>query len=515
MQENTGLPKFKHKIIIGFMLIVFCLVLPAGIAAFRSKQSGTPEEDAPKYKEHLDISLSFWDVADYLQNDALQKQLEDQFNVTFVPVNVTYMNWTEEFLKMAVSNTLPDIICHDIIGTSTYSTWVEQGLIRPIPKDLSAWPNLEAYLSQDYNDFFRDDTGTLYCIPRITYDAEDMWALDRCIIVRKDWLDTLGLSMPRSFEEFETMLSLFVNNDPDRNGLDDTTGLGIANMNTLEAMYLSIFPEFSNVERGWIQENGLWMPVYCSEKAGRALACAKDIYDKNLLDYDFAYQGSKDARINFALGKSGAVASQYLDLAKEWEKYNPGSDITEHVAIMHPWPAEDGKTYRFTTSLHWSETYLNHNLSEEKYSRILDLYDYLLSDAFTQVLEEHPVSAYPSAYIFGRLARWDQTLSYENKGVYIGQYSENALAYANQELDWYRRNTTRVDYNWDVIFLTSRYKNQLPSYKEIQNEMIKVILGTGDAETDWQKALDSLREKTTLNQAIAEVTAIAGERGWQ
>jgi putative aldouronate transport system substrate-binding protein len=43
----------------------------------------------------------------------------------------------------------------------------------------------------------------------------------RAYFIRRDWLDTLGLDMPTSFEELESVLYAFKNEDPNGNGLND------------------------------------------------------------------------------------------------------------------------------------------------------------------------------------------------------------------------------------------------------------------------------------------------------
>lgn len=462
----------------------------------------------------LEISIGMWDAQRDLVGDDLQKLVEEKFNIKLVPVPVTYMNWMDEFQKMAATRELPDIISHDIVGTVTYKTWIEQELVQKIPNDLTKYPNLESYMKQDYQSYFRDEQGDIYCIPRITYQKEEMWALDRCVIIRTDWLDKLGLEMPQSFEEFENVLKLFVTEDPDGNGLDDTCGLSIANVNLFETIYLSIFPELANVEKGWIKEDGKWMPVYCSKKTGEALSYAKRLYDLGLLDSEFAYQSSTDGRAKFAEGKSGAVATQWMDMAILWDEFNPNREITQVAKVMRPWPAEDGNRYRFTSSLHWSESYINRDISNEKLEKILQLYDYLLSDEFGELLEEYPLNENPSADLLSVMVEWNQELEYENRGKYKGRFSQETLRYANDELAWFVNNTKRLDYNWNIIFMDTEHKNKLPSYGAVQDEMVKVMVGNEDAEDAWEKALSQLKEQTPLDQTIEEVTRIAEKNGW-
>lgn len=56
--------------------------------------------------------------------------------------------------------------------------------------------------------FFMGDEGTV------------MW-------IRKDWLDNLSLQPPKTLAEFENVLKQFTENDPDKNGKNDTIGLAV------------------------------------------------------------------------------------------------------------------------------------------------------------------------------------------------------------------------------------------------------------------------------------------------
>lgn len=42
---------------------------------------------------------------------------------------------------------------------------------------------------------------------------------------RKDWLDKLGLEVPKTLDDYEKVLTAFVEEDPDGNGKKDTAGL--------------------------------------------------------------------------------------------------------------------------------------------------------------------------------------------------------------------------------------------------------------------------------------------------
>lgn len=519
---------------------ILAVLLVAVLGASVLSSCGAPAQEAVSQalpiSEPMSLSIGFWNVQDFLQNDALQQYVERKFNVSFTPVTFTYDDYPQRLQQMAASDALPDVFSSDIYGSSAYESWISHEKIRALPKDLSAYPNLEAYLEQPYADRFMRADGRFCAIPRMTYSEEAYWVIDRCIIVRKDWMKTLGLNQPQNWNEFTQMLRAFSQDDPDGNGKDDTGGLIPVNLNTLEALYLSLFPELSNTERGWMYEKEQWIPVYLSEKTGWALEQVRQLYQNGLLDPDFAYQSTDEAMDAFIDGKVGAIAGQYIGLVKRMhDRGFTDTQIQERIAFLEPSPAPDGNRYRFTTSLHWSESYFGSNVSDEKMETILALYDWLLSPEFAQVRdyglpgvdfiqdaqgnaepvkqEEYPLQKYPSLSLLSVLAQWNQDSLYsQTPGNYLNYGKKNIDAVLDI-LAWTQENTQRVNYNYSVIFMSTPAKNSLITNRDVQNEMVKVILGDESAETAWPKVIERLYERTPLQQAVAEVTAQAWELG--
>ena len=203
------------------------------------------------------------------------------------------------------------------------------------------------------------------------------------------------------------------------------------------------------------------------------------------------------------------------------------------MEILPSFAASDGQRYRFTTSLHWSESYFGANVYDEKMRVILSLYDWLLSDEFLTVYRHglqgvdweekegviaeirhiSPSREYASLPIFAHLVEWHQDEQYEDTEFNALSYGERTLAYARERLAWFRENTVRVNYNYEIVFMSTPAKNSLVYNSVAQQEMAKVIMGTESALTAWPKALNQLMESTTLSAAIGEVTREANALG--
>ncbi len=477
----------KHMRFLAFFLVL------AMLASCLRHDGG--EEEAP-----AEISIAYWYSYSPIADDELKKFIEDKLNIKITYVNVSGYDWDVEYNRMFSSGNIPDIFISDYLGYGVYQELINSGLIKAIPMDLEAYPDLKEYMADPYLDYFRDDQGKMHCIPRIGFEDEHMWGMNRVFLVRKDWMENLGIGMPSDYDEFKAMLQAFRDGDPDGNGEDDTIALDIENANKIEALYLGIDPYFSNIERGWLGEDGMWMPVWCSERMGDVLWYFDDLYESGLLNPDFAYMSDIQAIANFMTGKTGCLAYPYFQLLK---LYGEEEDFfIDSVAILHPWPV-DGTVYRFTTVNHWSEIYINGLLDDDETAKIYELLDYLLSDEFDADVKANGFHECPSYKFFAELVIYDISKYYQEK--YIA-HSPELREYVDSEIAWVRDVARPVGYDWGITFMDTPAKRNLPSNLEVHEAIVRAILSDEDIKVAWERELGNLRHLYPVDDAIREVS---------
>ena len=171
----------------------------------------------------VELSVAVWDIqsgfdAPNAKNDTVYNDLTKKFNVTFKPVNVSWNDWQEKAKVWAASKQLPDMFADDI-DTGMFQTWARQGVLKPLPDDLSPYPNLEKMMSNESVLPLKVD-GKFYSIPR--FGGEDIGdaRLSRRIRYRKDWAEQAGFTKePQSFEEFLAMTKAVMKQHPGIAGL--------------------------------------------------------------------------------------------------------------------------------------------------------------------------------------------------------------------------------------------------------------------------------------------------------
>jgi len=92
-----------------------------------------------------------------------------------------------------------------------------------IPHNIMTHPNIREYYSTYYTDMTMflaaNDDGTIWRIPG---DVSESCCLT--LLVRQDWLEALNMKALTNTKEFKEMLRAFTEDDPDKNGQDDTYG---------------------------------------------------------------------------------------------------------------------------------------------------------------------------------------------------------------------------------------------------------------------------------------------------
>ncbi|TLS51680.1 extracellular solute-binding protein [Paenibacillus antri] len=180
---------------------------------------------------------------------------------------------------MIASDDLPDIL-RPIGGVE--QTLIQQGGALPLDDLLPEYaPNVWKSIPQEAWDVVRSasEDGKIYYVPKVFLVPE------RAPLIRQDWLDKLGLEMPKTVEEYKEMLRAFRDNDPNGNGQADelpTTGRELGRwMDHLFAIYgvamWEGYPEW-DIYNGEIQYAGV------TENMKAAIAFARDLYAEKLLD---------------------------------------------------------------------------------------------------------------------------------------------------------------------------------------------------------------------------------------
>ncbi|WP_312190662.1 extracellular solute-binding protein, partial [Enterococcus sp.] len=177
---------------------------------------------------------------------------------------------TERLNAALASNSLADIVSLTEINNTTVRSSLASGMFWDVEPYLEEFPNL-AEISEDRLESSRID-GHIYGVPFLKPIAR------YGVLVRKDWLDNLGLDVPSTLEELAAVAQAFTEGDPDGNGVDDTVGF-VERDESFNVGFRSLSGYFGADNWFTITDDDEVMPSFMQPEYKEAMEWFRNIYD--------------------------------------------------------------------------------------------------------------------------------------------------------------------------------------------------------------------------------------------
>ncbi|MCM1188937.1 MAG: extracellular solute-binding protein [bacterium] len=467
--------------------------------------------------ERMKISVAFWNAEEALAGDGVLDAIEEKFQVELEPFNMTWNDYYQKVDRWASTDSLPDLFVGDFRNSKAYYQWIQQGLLCAVPKDLSDYPNLESYLDgmEETQSLLVD--GMLYCIPRQTYPAQEWTSIDRVLVYRWDLAQRAGIRKePENWEEFQKMILAIVETDPEGKGIQGMTA-GSAGMLTGWLLpYASSIAASNDSGFYWKKdEDGICKPAYFVDDMTAAFQLARDMYEAGVIERDIIQETENGAREKFLQGEyaailySGGFGTVYNNVGKYWEEVH-GRGFTEDVRALGLMPDVNGNKAYPIWGYAWSESYISSKVEEDKLDKILQIYDYLLSEEgaffaaygpegeFYEIEDgrarlcdsEADVTArYPSCAMLSTLVRWDISL-YDDR--FPSTIPEDCVQ-VNYELFQEAREAPIPEYEPECRRIMR--EEQIEFSLDLNNDFLSIMTGTRPVEEMWEEIKRGYEEK--------------------
>lgn len=512
---------------------------PAAPAADKTESAAPAAEgkaEAPAAADTaapVEVTIAIWGAEDGLaggENDAVLKMLEEKTGVKLVAQNVTWDDADQKIQLWATNGQLPDIFAGDFVSKSFFGNWVEQGVIRALPGDLSAYPNLKEYLTMERAVSAMKDE-KYYMIPRQTYGDISYSVQDRNVVYRWDLAQKAGVTKePETYDEFRDMIKKIIAADPEGKNI---SGLTQALPSILGGF---IFPYGGILDKKWVEKDGQFMPGYFAGDLKAAMQLARDMYQEGTIEKDVALAKLDTSKEKFLQGQSAAMvfagsgpAWLYDQIGKDYEQLY-GRNFLDDIRIAKLYPCADGNKYYFVDTESWSESYISASVDDVKMQAICRLFDYLYSEEGRRLVfcgiegEDYDL-------VDGRVVmREGQDIS-EKYAFMSPNSSIRSLAMWNPA-DWditfpsprpeeYRqlnaarhedavKNGTLPPYNDAVMFLSTPLKDKFVSVPD--DDLMQIMMGTESVDKMVDDLLASYESKG-LSDMIKEVNEAAAAAG--
>lgn len=253
------------------------------------------------------------------KNGPVESALEEYTGVDIDIQWVPDASKDEKINAAIASDSLADVTTLTNIANTSVRQALASGQFWDVEPYLDEFPNLSEIPDQTI-DSARVDGG-LYGVPLQKPMAR------YGVIVRQDWLDNLGLDVPHTIEELAEVAIAFTENDPDGNGIDDTTGfIDRAESSTLGFRMLSGYFGAGNIFEA---DGDEIIPSFTTDAYKQAMEWYRGLYEKGAINGEFVTMQKQNQIDAIAQGKGGIVvtglfeAKNYMNLARSGNPETP------------------------------------------------------------------------------------------------------------------------------------------------------------------------------------------------
>jgi len=327
-------------------LSALAIFITGSLWAGGGAQGAAQQSAAPGAKKHFSILNTSYAQApvppdiDLNSNkwaDIFKKELPD-IDIDWIIVPPDQL--TERQNIMIGSGDFPDTLQ---MTMAQMIQWSDQGIIQPLDSMiLNLYPNILNFVTED------DLKSTKYS--GHTYGImvpNNRLSNPQIMVIRTDWLDKLGLKMPKTIDDLYNVLHAFTFDDPDGNGLNDTYGLTGCVQNNVGFSYMWQIFEAFGVQTGtnFTKVGDQILPDFIRPEMRDCVAFLARLYKDGILDKDTPINNGnqvEDKGVRGIVGLFGIFANGIAVRAyPNMVKANPNAKVD----IFVPPAAPDGNIY--------------------------------------------------------------------------------------------------------------------------------------------------------------------------
>jgi putative aldouronate transport system substrate-binding protein len=294
-------------------LMAAVLTLTTALSATACSGGGDAETDSGSVSMMVPLFGTAPEPTGELQT-AIEKLVGKKLKITWVP-NADYNDKTN---VMLASDKMPQIMVIQGDKSSSFIRAAQAGAFWDLTDKLDKYPNLKNRDAQGTRN--SSINGKIYGLYRIRP------LLRSAVVLRKDWLEKVGLKLPETVDDLYEVAKAFTEKDPDGNGKKDTYGLIIPKwpaVNYASDSPYDVIETWFGAPNGWGERGGKLVPGFDTEEFITANKFVKKMIDEGLINADYATLDTGKWTAPFVQGKGGILIDvnlrgpELLDLFKE------------------------------------------------------------------------------------------------------------------------------------------------------------------------------------------------------
>ena len=363
--------------------------------------SGNNAEDKYDKDGRLILNLKNVYFDQWQGEDMYTDIINERFGVSIKASNYSYEEWDTMVNTAINGNNLTDSIQFNLKAYnfgSTYESWVDFDMLKPLPDDMSKWPELKKMLDNISNIDALKINGKLYGIPianDINNPQKDF--SNFTYVYRRDWAKKIDEMYPDrdpvyregdvyTWDEFNRLCDAFNTNIKELSGMSQASVLVDEQWG-----FPSVTNFYKDAPHCYAKDaDGKAIANFAGEKYLAGLEVAKDfVSGKKIYSQDqFNFADNKANQLY--LGGQAAILydnyslANYIKLRKLFKASQKLVDLDDGTAFLKI-KGPDGKFALEGTENWFSMTMFNADISDKKLEKILDILDYLLTPEGTRL----------------------------------------------------------------------------------------------------------------------------------
>jgi len=314
--------------------IALALILAIGMLAGCGGGGERTKVDLSEYEddgsEKLTIEwLGYATLAGCEEGTATELLLEDKYNVEIKPIFAESSNYTDKKNALLQSEDVPDLI-YELDPMHVYADARDEYLLE-IPYQL---------IEQEAPDIYADINekapavwaygyyeGGNYGLPNMNHNHME----SKVSTYRADWLEKVGMEVPKTVDELHDVLYAFTHDDPDGNGKNDTYGYAFASSHW-QHYFAEIFGAYGILPFDWQEANGEIVYGGLKEECETVLAILAQWYKEGII-YPAFIESDKTG--------SELLQSNIVGYLHDMSYEDPSSDQTTLALLRQRVPEAD------------------------------------------------------------------------------------------------------------------------------------------------------------------------------
>lgn len=492
-------------------------------------------EGKAKYANRVTVSHNITD-ADKLKDNRLYDYFSAKFQLDMDYIPMQFGERFEKARMWAASDDLPDLFWNDLNENiySDWCTWIDSGLLAPLPDDMTPWPNIK----KTFDDYMIDDlmarNGKVYGLGALRDDGSEDFCVPISINYRADWAEAVGLRKENdiyTWDEWIHMIKTCMEQDPGGNGPGKTFGWAAPQFYFPETfgIWLTCTYEWGFEEPMYMVVDGeyKWYPSLPEYIKG--LKVAKQLFDDGIIWPDIVLDtnSSKYADLYIAgqlvAETGGFTIGGARNRRDRMVASNP--DVDRRLSFMPAKvssPFDDTFFWQKQSPCYWGSSSFSAKTTQEQRERILDVWDFYLSqegidfhnygipgedfirhpdNTVESLWEKNDVGNYIDPYsgmrgFYGRALLTNMESNYDNPTIPLEDREDAWNAWK-----WDARNAHVVKVDFVEIYASTPNKDALGFFvaetkakaiELLQNSTLETI------EADWNAWVESMMPKVQL-----------------